>query len=180
MAAARQHRAILQAIARRVMLERGLLPDFSAAALAEVHALRAAGERSGERAWPLPLYDEYTEDIQSEVADLKNMGGRGGGGALTAAAFLKAFAGTHRWAHLDIAGTAWVEKDRDYLKTGAAGFLAPILTGLRYLIFAALIYLFLKLGLGGVWGLLVGVSVGIAAYLVVQWRYARNRRSGQV
>ncbi len=87
-----------------------------------IDALRAAGEKSGERAWPLPLYDEYTEDIQSEVADLKNMGGRGGGGALTAAAFLKAFAGEHRWAHLDIAGTAWIDKDRDYLKTGAAGF----------------------------------------------------------
>lgn len=87
-----------------------------------IDALRAAGERSGERAWPLPLYDEYTEDIQSDVADLKNMGGRTGGGALTAAAFLKAFAGDHRWAHLDIAGTAWVEKDRDYLKAGAAGF----------------------------------------------------------
>jgi leucyl aminopeptidase len=87
-----------------------------------IDALRAAGEHSGERAWPLPLYDEYAEDIQSEVADLKNTGGRAGGGALTAAAFLKAFAGDRRWAHLDIAGTAWVEKDRDYLKTGAAGF----------------------------------------------------------
>jgi leucyl aminopeptidase len=87
-----------------------------------IDALRSAGEQSGERAWPLPLYDEYTEDIQSDVADLKNTGGRAGGGALTAAAFLKAFAGDHRWAHLDIAGTAWVEKDRDYLKTGASGF----------------------------------------------------------
>jgi len=96
-----------------------------------VDALRAAGEKSGERAWPLPLFEEYTEDIQSEVADLKNMGGRAGGGALTAAAFLKAFAGDHRWAHLDIAGTAWVEKDRDYLKIGAAGFGVRLL--MRYL-----------------------------------------------
>ncbi len=93
-----------------------------------IDALRTAGEASGERAWPLPLYDEYTEDIQSEVADLKNTGGRAGGGVLTAAAFLKPFAASIRWAHLDIAGTAWVEKDRDYLKTGAAGFGVRLLT----------------------------------------------------
>ena len=72
-------------------------------------------------------------------------------------------------------GMRWVLRG----KTGAAGLLAPIITGLRYFVFAALIYLFLKLGLGTVWGLLVGVTVGIAAYLVVQWRYARNRRSSQ-
>ncbi len=96
-----------------------------------IDALRAAGDMSGERAWPLPLFDEYTDDIQSEVADLKNTGGRAGAGALTAAAFLKPFAGDRSWAHLDIAGTAWVEKDRDYLKTGAAGFGVRILS--RYL-----------------------------------------------
>ncbi len=59
--------------------------------------------------------------MASEVADLKNSGGRSAG-ALTAGAFLKAFAGTQRWAHLDIAGTAWVDKDRDYLQCGSAGF----------------------------------------------------------
>jgi leucyl aminopeptidase len=96
-----------------------------------IDALRAAGDMSGERAWPLPLFDEYTDDIQSEVADLKNTGGRAGAGVLTAAAFLKPFAGDRPWAHLDIAGTAWVEKDRDYLKTGATGFGVRILS--RYL-----------------------------------------------
>jgi leucyl aminopeptidase len=89
--------------------------------------LRAAGESSGERAWPLPLYEDYTEDMMTEVADLKNSGGRNAG-ALTAAAFLKAFAGDRRWAHLDIAGVAWLEKDRDYLKCGSAGFGVRLLT----------------------------------------------------
>jgi leucyl aminopeptidase len=86
-----------------------------------VEALRRAGVESGELAWPLPLLDEYAEDLASEVADLKNSGGRSAG-ALTAGAFLKAFAGGQRWAHLDIAGTGWVERDRDYLKSGSAGF----------------------------------------------------------
>ena len=86
-----------------------------------VEALRRAGAESGELAWPLPLLDEYFDDLASEVADMKNSGGRSAG-ALTAGAFLKAFAGGQRWAHLDIAGTGWVEKDRDYLKCGSAGF----------------------------------------------------------
>jgi leucyl aminopeptidase len=92
-----------------------------------IDELREAGELSGERAWPLPLFDEYSEEIQCEVADMKNTGGRAAG-ALTAAAFLKAFAGSGKWAHLDIAGTAWVDKDRDYLKIGAAGFGVRLLT----------------------------------------------------
>jgi leucyl aminopeptidase len=86
-----------------------------------VEALRRAGAESGELAWPLPLFDEYADDLASEVADLKNSGGRSAG-ALTAGAFLKAFAGGQRWAHLDIAGTGWVDKDRDYLKCGSSGF----------------------------------------------------------
>jgi leucyl aminopeptidase len=89
--------------------------------------LRGASAASGERAWPLPLYDDYTEEIMTEVADLKNSAGRGAG-ALTAAAFLKAFAGKQRWAHLDIAGMAWLDKDRDYLKCGSSGFGVRLLT----------------------------------------------------
>jgi leucyl aminopeptidase len=92
-----------------------------------IEDLCAAGVGSGERAWPLPLYDEYTEEIMTEVADLKNSGGRSAG-ALTAAAFLKAFAGKWRWAHLDIAGMAWLDKDRDYLKCGSTGFGVRLLT----------------------------------------------------
>jgi leucyl aminopeptidase len=83
--------------------------------------LQLAGEASGEAAWPLPLYAEYADDITSEVADLKNSGGRAAG-ALTAGIFLRSFAGERPWAHLDIAGPAWVEKDKDYLKPGSAGF----------------------------------------------------------
>jgi leucyl aminopeptidase len=64
-----------------------------------------AGEHAGEKLWQLPLYKEYTEDIQSDVADIKNATGRWGG-ACTAAAFLQEFVGKTPWVHLDIAGTA--------------------------------------------------------------------------
>ncbi len=83
--------------------------------------LLAASEKTGERLWPMPLYDEYTEQIRSEVAALKNSGGRAGG-ACTAAAFLKAFAGNTAWAHLDIAPVAHSTKSRPELSRGATGF----------------------------------------------------------
>jgi leucyl aminopeptidase len=66
-----------------------------------------AGERSGERVWQLPLWDEYHEMVKSEIADLKNIGGRPAG-SITAGAFLTAFVGEYPFVHLDIAGTAWV------------------------------------------------------------------------
>ncbi|MEZ4484379.1 MAG: leucyl aminopeptidase [Syntrophotaleaceae bacterium] len=83
--------------------------------------LQKAGEQSGERCWQLPLWDDYGEQIKSEVADLKNIGGRPAG-TITAAAFLQHFAKDFRWAHLDIAGTAWQEKGSDYRPAGATGF----------------------------------------------------------
>jgi len=83
--------------------------------------LHRAGEASGERCWQLPLWDEYSEQIKSEVADLKNIGGRPAG-TITAAAFLQHFAKDYRWAHLDIAGTAWQEKGADYRPSGGTGF----------------------------------------------------------
>ena len=83
--------------------------------------IRAAGERTGERVWPLPLWQEYNDKIKSDVADHKNTGGREGG-ASTAAAFLARYAGDTPWAHLDIAGTAWTTEDRSYLAKGATGF----------------------------------------------------------
>jgi leucyl aminopeptidase len=86
-----------------------------------VEELQLAGDLSGEAAWPLPLFTEYADDITSDVADLKNSGGRSAG-ALTAGTFLRAFVGERPWAHLDIAGPAWVDKDKDYLKPGSAGF----------------------------------------------------------
>ncbi len=87
--------------------------------------VRTAGEATGERAWPLPLFDEYTEQIKGDTADLKNSGGRGGG-ALTAGAFLKEFA-DFPWAHLDIAGTAYGKKGNAYTTKGATGTPARLL-----------------------------------------------------
>ena len=87
--------------------------------------VQTAGETTGERAWPHPLFDEYTEQIKGEVADIKNSGGRYGG-ALTAGAFLKEFA-DYPWAHLDIAGTAYGKKGNAYTSKGATGTPARLL-----------------------------------------------------
>lgn len=84
-----------------------------------ISEVRAAGEAAGERAWHLPLFEEYTEQIRGDVADIKNSGGRYGG-ALTAGAFLKQFA-DYPWAHLDIAGTAYGKKGNAYTPKGATG-----------------------------------------------------------
>jgi leucyl aminopeptidase len=83
--------------------------------------IRAAGERTGERVWLLPLWQEYRDKIKSDVADIKNTGGREGG-AITAAAFLEKYVGNTPWAHLDIAGTAWTTEERPYMAKGATGF----------------------------------------------------------
>jgi len=87
-------------------------------------ALLAALERSGrhthDRAWRLPMYEEYQELIKSEIADIKNIGGRGAG-TITAACFLSRFVDDIPWAHLDIAGTAWNMKGTDISARGATG-----------------------------------------------------------
>ncbi len=83
--------------------------------------LLAASERSGDRLWPMPLYPEYSEQIKSDVALIKNSSGRPGG-ACTAAAFLRTFVEDTPWAHLDIAGPAAITKDRPDLARGATGF----------------------------------------------------------
>src|SRR5215472_14764585 len=83
-----------------------------------------ASEKTGEKVWVLPLYDEYHEQIKSKVADIKNIGGRPAG-AITAAAFLSNFTNGIPWVHLDIAGTAWTQEgtfDRSYNPKGATGF----------------------------------------------------------
>jgi leucyl aminopeptidase len=85
-----------------------------------VDAVRTASERAGERLWPLPLYDEYAEQLKSEIADMINSGGRPAG-ACTAAVFLKAFVGDLPWAHLDIAGTAWAEESKPWQPKGTTG-----------------------------------------------------------
>ena len=96
--------------------------------LAEV---RAAGERAGERLWPLPLYEDYREQLRSEMADLANVGGRAGG-ACTAAMFLRAFVESPPWAHVDIAGTAWPAKERGPFGKGATGVLVRTLAELAW------------------------------------------------
>jgi len=83
--------------------------------------IRAAGEITGERCWPMPLFQEYRDHIKSDVADHKNTGGREGG-ACTAAAFIEKYAGDTPWVHLDIAGTAYSSKEKPYLASGATGF----------------------------------------------------------
>jgi leucyl aminopeptidase len=79
-----------------------------------------AGERAGERVWELPLYDEFIEATKSQIADLKNSAGRNAG-AITAAAFLSHFVGKTKWCHLDIAGTAWSDRESGHLAPGATG-----------------------------------------------------------
>jgi leucyl aminopeptidase len=83
--------------------------------------LRAAGNRSGERCWPLPLWDDYRKQLDSPVADMKNVGGRPAG-TITAALFLKEFVGDTPWAHLDIAGTAYGEPRDPWHRAGGFGF----------------------------------------------------------
>jgi leucyl aminopeptidase len=85
-----------------------------------VECVRDAAATAGERVWPLPLYDEYLDPLRSEIADLRNSGGRPAGAA-TAATFLKQFTGELPWAHLDIAGTAWVEDATPCQPKGATG-----------------------------------------------------------
>ena len=94
-----------------------------------VGAVQRAGERAGERVWPMPLYEDYGEQLRSETADLMNIGGREAG-ACTAAAFLRVFAGDTPWAHLDIAGTAWASDSRSGQAKGATGVMARTLVEL--------------------------------------------------
>jgi len=85
-----------------------------------IEAVRAAGESSAERAWPMPLWEEHRKAVRSEVADIKNTTGRDASSS-TAAAFLANFVGDTPWVHLDIAGTAWGSTPPPYLKKGATG-----------------------------------------------------------
>ncbi|MCY4399565.1 MAG: leucyl aminopeptidase [Gemmatimonadetes bacterium] len=85
-----------------------------------VEELRGAGDAAGEPCWPLPLDAEYRRQLDSDFADLKNVGGRAGG-TITAACFLSEFVGSAPWAHLDIAGTAYGKTKKPYLRNGPAG-----------------------------------------------------------
>ena len=86
-----------------------------------------AGEESGDRAWQLPLWDEYQQQLNSPFADIANIGGRDAG-TITAACFLSRFAEKLQWAHLDIAGTAWLSGN----KKGATG--RPVSLLMQYIL----------------------------------------------
>jgi leucyl aminopeptidase len=93
--------------------------------------VRDVAQRAGDRCWPMPLYDEYFDQMRSEIADMVNAGGRAGG-ACTAAAFLKEFAGTGPWAHMDIAGTAWAEESKPFQPKGPIGIAVRTLAELPF------------------------------------------------
>jgi leucyl aminopeptidase len=86
--------------------------------------LLAAGQTSGDRAWQLPLWDDYQELLKSNFADIPNISGGRAAGTITGACFLSRFTKQYRWAHLDIAGTAW----RSGKEKGSTGRPVPLLT----------------------------------------------------
>lgn len=83
--------------------------------------LQKAAELAGEDLWPLPMHDHFGEQIKSKVADIKNMGTARWGGAITAAKFLQEFVGDVPWAHLDIAGPAFLDSPKPHLDAGGSG-----------------------------------------------------------
>jgi leucyl aminopeptidase len=95
-----------------------------------VDEVLVAADRAGERGWQLPLWDDYTDLIKSDVADIKNSGGRPAG-TITAAAFLREFAEEYPWVHLDVAGTAYSESDLGFIPKGPTG--VPVGTFVEFL-----------------------------------------------
>jgi leucyl aminopeptidase len=96
-----------------------------------VERVRKVADRAGDRAWPLPLYDDYREQLKSEIADMMNTGGRPAG-SITAAMFLKEFTDNLPWVHMDIAGTAWVDDAKPYLPKGPSGVAVRTLAELAF------------------------------------------------
>jgi leucyl aminopeptidase len=96
-----------------------------------VEAVREIASRTGDRAWPMPVYEEYLEQMRSEIADMVNTGGRAAG-ACTAAAFLKEFTEDLPWVHLDIAGTAWADEAKPWQSKGPTGVAVRVLAELAF------------------------------------------------
>ncbi len=96
-----------------------------------VEHVRRVADRAGDRVWPMPIYEEYFEQLKSEIADFTNTGGRPAG-SITAALFLKEFTGGLPWVHLDIAGTAWAEESKPYLPKGPTGVAVRALAELAF------------------------------------------------
>jgi leucyl aminopeptidase len=86
-----------------------------------IDRIKKAADRAGEKMWQLPMDDELRPEIKSDVADMKNVGSRWGG-AITAAMFLENFVGSTDWAHIDIAGPAYNEKETSWSPRGGTGF----------------------------------------------------------
>jgi leucyl aminopeptidase len=113
--------------AARVALGRSMAPVY-ASDEALLDQLVRAGEAAGEPLWPFPLVEDYRPALDSPVADINHIAGnKVGGGSITAALFLREFAGGRRWAHLDIAGTGRSDVDRGLLTKGGTGFGARLL-----------------------------------------------------
>jgi len=89
----------------------------------------AASTEAGEPIWQMPMPEEYKEQIKSDIADIKNVGGKYAG-SITGAQFLAEFVGDTPWVHLDIAGTRLSEKDRGYIVKGATGVAVRTLVNL--------------------------------------------------
>lgn len=89
-----------------------------------IEKIKVASEKSFEKVWELPLEQEYSEQLKSDFADIKNVSSNSTNyaGTITAALFLQKFVENHKWAHLDIAGPSWSDKDKDIIKKGGTGF----------------------------------------------------------
>jgi leucyl aminopeptidase len=94
-----------------------------------VEQVRTAAAAADEPVWELPLEHRYRDQLDSEIADLTNMGGINAG-SITAALFLEEFVGSVPWAHVDIAGTAWADRSAGWITKGATGFGARLLLNL--------------------------------------------------
>ncbi|UCD38304.1 MAG: leucyl aminopeptidase [Fidelibacterota bacterium] len=95
-----------------------------------IEEVKQAADKTGERVWQLPMWEEYSEDIKSKVADVKNIGEGRLAGTIAGGVFLKEFVGETPWAHLDIAGTAWQDKDQPYTPGGGSGVAVRLVTQL--------------------------------------------------
>ena len=96
-----------------------------------VEHIRRIANRAGDRVWPMPLFDDYKDQLKSDIADFTNTGGRPAG-SITAALFLKEFTGGRPWAHIDVAGTAWAEEAKPYLPKGPSGVAVRTLAELAF------------------------------------------------
>jgi len=96
-----------------------------------VEHIRRIGDRTGDRMWQMPLFDEYRDQLKSDIADMINSAGRVAS-SITAATFLKEFTGGLPWAHLDIAGTAWADDAKPYMPKGPTGVAVRTLIELAF------------------------------------------------